>query len=71
MQYEFEACDNDPVDKVTAEHESAAATLSKEARKWATRIARDNNCIRDSVRKLQIYNALRESGQKVSEIVFP
>lgn len=65
IQYEFEPCDNDPIDHVTAEHESAAATLSKEARKWANRIARDNNCVRESVRKLQIFNALRESGQKV------
>lgn len=65
IQYEFEPCDNDPIDHVTAEHESAAATLSKEARKWATRMARDSNCVRDSIRKLQIYSALKESGQKV------
>lgn len=65
IQYEFEPCDDDPVDHVTADHDSAAATLSKEARRWATKIARENNNIRESVRKLQIYNALRESGQKV------
>lgn len=67
IQYEFEPCDNDPIEHVTAEHDSAAATLSKEARRWATRIARENNAIREAVRKLQIYNALRESGQKVAE----
>lgn len=66
IQYDFEPCDNDPVDHITAEHESAAATLSKEARRWATRIARENNNIRESVRRLQIYNALRESGQRVN-----
>ncbi|KAJ8970435.1 hypothetical protein NQ314_001230, partial [Rhamnusium bicolor] len=65
IQYEYEPCDNDPIDHVTADHDSAAATLSKEARRWATKIARENNNIRESVRKLQIYNALRESGQKV------
>ncbi|XP_074028247.1 FCH and double SH3 domains nervous wreck isoform X6 [Leptinotarsa decemlineata] len=65
IHYEFEPCDHDPVNHVTAEHDSSAATLSKEARRWATKIARENNNIRDSVRKLQIYNALRESGQKV------
>lgn len=65
IQYPFESCDNDPVETITAEHDSAAATLSKEARRWATRIARENNVIRESVKKLQIYNALRESGQKV------
>jgi hypothetical protein len=66
IQYPFESCDNDPVDTITAEHDSAAATLSKEARRWATRIARENNIIRESARKLQIYSALRESGQRVS-----
>ncbi|KAJ8969465.1 hypothetical protein NQ317_015280 [Molorchus minor] len=64
IQYEFERCDNDPVDRVTAEHDSAAATLSKEARRWATKIVRENNTIRESVRKLQVCNALRESGQR-------
>ncbi|KAG5898080.1 hypothetical protein JTB14_001784 [Gonioctena quinquepunctata] len=65
IHYDFEACDNDQMDRVTAEHDSSAATLSKEARRWATKIARENNNIRESVRKMQIYNALRESGQKV------
>ncbi|XP_044257728.1 protein nervous wreck isoform X1 [Tribolium madens] len=65
IQYPFEPCDNDPIETITAEHDSAAATLSKEARRWATRIARENNVIRESTRKLQIYSALRESGQKV------
>lgn len=65
IQYDFEPCDNDPVDHVTAEQESAAATLSKEARRWATRIARETNSVRENVRKLQLYNALREAGQRV------
>lgn len=55
IQYDFEACDNDPVEHVTADHESAAATLSKEARRWATRIARENNSIRENIRKVQVY----------------
>ncbi|XP_017781110.1 PREDICTED: F-BAR and double SH3 domains protein 2 isoform X2 [Nicrophorus vespilloides] len=65
IQYDYEPCDNDPVELITAEHDAAAATLSKEARRWATKIARENNNVRDCVRKLQIYNALRESGQRV------
>ncbi|KAK5642779.1 hypothetical protein RI129_008946 [Pyrocoelia pectoralis] len=65
VQYDFEACDNDPVEHITADHDSAAATLSKEARRWATKIARENNNIKDYVRRLQIYNALRESGQRI------
>lgn len=70
IQYEFEPCDDDHVDHVTADHESASATLSKEARRWATKMARENNNIREYVRKMQIYNALRESGQKVSFITY-
>ena len=66
IQYDFEPCDNDTVDKITADHTSAVATLSKEAKRWATRIARENNNIRESTRKLQVFQALRDSGQKVS-----
>ncbi|KAL1502322.1 hypothetical protein ABEB36_007483 [Hypothenemus hampei] len=64
IQYDFEPCDNDPVDHITVEHESASATLSKEARRWATKITRENNNIKENVRKLQLYNTMRESGQK-------
>lgn len=67
IQYDFEACDNDPVTVVTADHESAAATLSKEARRLANKIARENNNIKECFRKLQNYSAMRESGQKVSK----
>ncbi|CAG9856160.1 unnamed protein product [Phyllotreta striolata] len=65
IHYEFDACDSDPVDRVTAEHDSSTATLSKEARRWATKIARENNNVRESVRKLQIYHSMKEAGQKV------
>ncbi|XP_039286914.1 protein nervous wreck isoform X5 [Nilaparvata lugens] len=65
IQYEFEPCENDSVDKVTADHPSAAATLGREARRWATRISRENNNIQESTRKLLVFQRLRESGQKV------
>ncbi|XP_050518858.1 protein nervous wreck isoform X2 [Diabrotica virgifera virgifera] len=65
IHYEFDPCDNDPVEHVTADHDSSSATLSKEARRWATKIARENNNVKESVRKLQIYHALKESGQRV------
>lgn len=65
IQYEFEPCDNDPIDHVTADQESSQAMLSKEARRWATKIAREANTVRENVRKLQLYNALRDAGQKV------
>ncbi|XP_076286846.1 protein nervous wreck isoform X1 [Lasioglossum baleicum] len=63
IQYDFECCDNDPVDRVTADH-SAAATLGKEARRWATRIARELSSVRENTRRLQNLAQLKESGQK-------
>ncbi|KAJ8687996.1 hypothetical protein QAD02_023791 [Eretmocerus hayati] len=63
IQYDFEPCDNDPLDRVS-ENNAAAQTLSKEARRWATRIAREVNTYRESNRKLLAYQQLRESGQK-------
>ncbi|XP_075230266.1 FCH and double SH3 domains nervous wreck [Lycorma delicatula] len=65
IQYEFEPCDNDTVEKVTADHPSAVQTLSKEAKRWATRISRENNNIKEYTRKYQVFQALRDSGQKV------
>ncbi|XP_012279354.1 F-BAR and double SH3 domains protein 2 isoform X2 [Orussus abietinus] len=63
IQYDYEPCDNDPVDRITADH-SAAVALGKEARRWATRIAREISTIRESTRKLQALQQLKESGQK-------
>ncbi|XP_076169428.1 protein nervous wreck-like isoform X1 [Ptiloglossa arizonensis] len=63
IQYEFEPCDHDPVERITADH-AAAATLGKEARRWATRIAREVSSIRENNRKLQVLVQLKESGQK-------
>jgi len=65
IQYEFEPCDNDTLNKVTADHASAVVSLSKEAKRWAARIARETNNIRECVRKLQVFQQLRDSGQKV------
>ncbi|XP_043679826.1 protein nervous wreck isoform X2 [Vespula pensylvanica] len=63
IQYEFEPCDSDPVDRITADH-AAATTLGKEARRWSTRIAREVGSIRENNRKLQVLQQLKESGQK-------
>ncbi|XP_046409814.1 protein nervous wreck isoform X1 [Neodiprion fabricii] len=63
IQYEFEPCDSDPVNRVTADH-SASLTLGKEARRWATRMAREGNTIREATKKLQFVQQLKESGQK-------
>ncbi|XP_075990744.1 FCH and double SH3 domains nervous wreck isoform X2 [Anticarsia gemmatalis] len=65
IQYEFEACDNDPIDTVTIEHESVAQTLAGEARRWATRVVRETALARDATRKMHLYQAMRDAGQKV------
>lgn len=64
IQYDYEACDNDPVTKITAEHDSAAATLSREAKSFAAKIVRENNSIRENARKLAVCQQLRDSGQR-------
>ncbi|XP_055686958.1 protein nervous wreck isoform X2 [Lutzomyia longipalpis] len=65
IQYDFENCENDPVVKITAEHESAAANLSREAKIMASRIVRENTNIKEYVKKLAICQALRDAGQRV------
>ena len=50
--------------RVTADH-SAASSLGKEAHRWATRIAREVGSIKENTLKLQIFQQLKESGQKV------
>ncbi|XP_039489153.1 protein nervous wreck isoform X11 [Drosophila santomea] len=64
IQYDFEACDNDPVRKVTAEHESAAETLTKEAKNLAGRVVKENASIRENAKKLALCQSLRDSGQR-------
>ncbi|XP_059217219.1 protein nervous wreck isoform X3 [Stomoxys calcitrans] len=64
IQYDFEPCDNDPVRKVTTEHESAAETLTKEAKNLAGRVVKENVSIRENAKKLAICQALRDSGQR-------
>ncbi|XP_058066145.1 protein nervous wreck [Anopheles bellator] len=64
IQYEYEPCDNDPVTKITADHDSAAETLSREGKRWAGRVARESNLIRECARKLAVCTALREAGHR-------
>jgi hypothetical protein len=64
IQYEFEACDNDPVRKVTAEHETVLQTLNHEGKRWAGRVARENHSIRENSRRLAAYQALRDQGHR-------
>uniref|UniRef100_A0A1B0G7J7 FCH and double SH3 domains protein 2 n=1 Tax=Glossina morsitans morsitans TaxID=37546 RepID=A0A1B0G7J7_GLOMM len=64
IQYEFEPCDNDPVRKVTTEHESAVETLTKEAKNLAGRVVKENLSVRENAKKLAICVSLRDSGQR-------
>uniref|UniRef100_A0A182FFG9 FCH and double SH3 domains protein 2 n=2 Tax=Anopheles albimanus TaxID=7167 RepID=A0A182FFG9_ANOAL len=64
IQYEYEPCDNDPVTKITADHESAMETLNREGKRWAGRVARESNVIRECARKLAVCAALREAGHR-------
>ncbi|CAB0030251.1 unnamed protein product [Trichogramma brassicae] len=63
IQYEFEPCDHDQVDRITVDH-AAAQTLTKEAKRWAQRIAREISTFKESGRKLQALVQLRDSGQR-------
>ncbi|KAG6453402.1 hypothetical protein O3G_MSEX008133 [Manduca sexta] len=65
IQYEFEPCDNDPIEMVTIEHDAVATTLAQESRRWATRVVRETALVRDATRKLHLYQAMRDAGQKV------
>ncbi|XP_028900236.1 protein nervous wreck isoform X10 [Zeugodacus cucurbitae] len=64
IQYDFEPCDNDPIRKITTEHESASETLTKEARNLAGRVVKENVAIREAAKKLAICVSLRDSGQR-------
>ena len=64
IQYEFEACDNDPVRKITAEHETVLQTLNQEGKRWAGRVARESHAIRENTRRLASYQALRDAGHR-------
>lgn len=70
VQYQFEPCDGDNIDHITADHGGVVTILSQEAKRWATRIIRETNNIRENTKKLQVFQALRESGQKVKKYTF-
>lgn len=64
IQYEFESCDNDPVRKITAEHDSVLQTLNHEGKRWAGRVARESHVVRENTRRVAVYQALRDSGHR-------
>ncbi|XP_065334083.1 protein nervous wreck isoform X1 [Cloeon dipterum] len=66
IQYEYEKCCNDPIEKITVPDPSSvtAAAVTKEAKRLANKIGRESINIRENTKKLSQLQALRESGQK-------
>lgn len=64
IQYEFDPCDNDPVRKITAEHDAVLQTLNHEGKRWAARVARESHSVRENTRRLASYQALRDAGHR-------
>lgn len=52
VQYQFEPCHNDKCNKISKDH-GADLMVDKEARKWATKIAKEAKTIRDHNRTLK------------------
>lgn len=64
IQYEFDPCNDDPVRKVTAEHESVLQTLNQEGKRWAARVARETHAVRENTRRVAAYQSLRDQGHR-------
>jgi len=66
IQYEFEPCCSDPIDKITVPDPSSscAAAITKEAKRLANKFGRETINIRENTKKLAHLQALRDSGQK-------
>ncbi|KAL4229991.1 F-BAR and double SH3 domains protein 2 [Mactra antiquata] len=62
VQYEFEPCLQDKCNKISKDNNSAHQ-LEKEARKWATKIAKENKAIKEYQKALKAI----ANGDKVSE----
>ncbi|XP_076071244.1 F-BAR and double SH3 domains protein 2-like isoform X2 [Mytilus galloprovincialis] len=56
VQYQFEPCHNDKCNKISKEH-GADLQVDKEARKWATKIAKETKTIRDHEKTLKALEA--------------
>ncbi|KAK6172573.1 hypothetical protein SNE40_016202 [Patella caerulea] len=54
IQYQFEACHQDPICKLSADY-NAAPDLDKESKKWATKVAKETKLIREYNRLLKAY----------------
>ncbi|XP_067136146.1 uncharacterized protein nwk isoform X2 [Centruroides vittatus] len=66
IQYAFEPCDNDTIDKISTEH-NAGLCLSKEAKKWAMCIAKETRTLCDTWKEINKVQAQLINGDKNSE----
>ena len=64
IRYPFDACDGDSCHRITCEH-GAASALSKEAKRWATKIGKEIRVIRENQTRLFQLQQLKEAGHKV------
>ncbi|XP_023217516.1 F-BAR and double SH3 domains protein 2-like [Centruroides sculpturatus] len=67
IQYAFEPCDNDTIDKISTEH-NAGLCLSKEAKKWAMCIAKETRTLCDTWKEINKIQAQLINGDKIDKI---
>ena len=58
-----QACDGDHCTKITCDH-NAGSILSREARKWATKIGKEIKIIRENQKRLFFLQQLKDAGHK-------
>ncbi|KAL3880913.1 hypothetical protein ACJMK2_033116 [Sinanodonta woodiana] len=66
VQYQFEPCHDDKCNKVMKVNPSDQ-TLDKEARKWATKIAKENKAIKEYQKSLRANQATEKTSESSSE----
>ncbi|XP_035709024.1 protein nervous wreck-like isoform X3 [Folsomia candida] len=63
IRYPFEPCDGDSCTKITCDH-GAGAILSREAKRWATKIGKEVKTAKESQKKLNSLQQMRDAGNK-------
>ncbi|ODN02242.1 F-BAR and double SH3 domains protein 2 [Orchesella cincta] len=63
IRYPFDPCEGDHCTKITCDH-GAGTLLSREAKKWATKVGKEVKIIRENQKKLVYLIQLKEHGNK-------
>ncbi|CAL8104873.1 unnamed protein product [Orchesella dallaii] len=63
IRYPFDPCEGDHCTKITCDH-GAGTLLSREAKKWATKVGKEVKIIRENQKKLVYVLQLKEHGNK-------